>query len=98
MTSCTCGRPVVPAIVAGVDAEAAEQRPNTRLCALCWRREFAWERVQNASAEYNRALSDYVLNAVPGNDVRLLVKLHHTKRAYQEACAAYEAVKGASRV
>ena len=104
MTTCTCGRPVVAALVAevaaakaaGIDMAAAEQRSSTRLCGPCWRRQFAWEWVQHASEAYNAAIADYVLNRVPSRDVQLLIALRHAKRAYQEARAAYEAAKAAA--
>jgi len=85
VNTCTCGRDVVPAILTGTD---------TRLCKLCWRRAFAWEHVQRASDAYNAAIADYVLNTVPSRDVKLLVALHHAKRAYQEARAAEAAARG----
>ena len=96
MTTCTCGRPVVSALVAGMGTETAEQRPGTRKCGPCWRREFTWKWVQHASEAYNAAIADYVLNREPSQDVQLLVKLHHAKREYQEACAAHEAAKAAA--
>src|SRR5258706_16193021 len=90
MTFCTCGR---PAVSAGLALTCATSMEGARMCASCWRREFAWERVQRASADYNAAIADYVLNPVPSRDVKLLIALHHAKRAYQEARAANEAAR-----
>ena len=59
----------------------------------CWRRAFAWEQVQQTSEAYNAAIADYVMNTVPSRDVKLLIALHHAKRAYQEARAAEVAAR-----
>ena len=90
MTSCTCGRPAVSALLTLTCAASTE---GARMCPACWRRAFAWEQVQRTSEAYNAAIADYVLNTVPSRDVKLLIALHHAKRAYQEARAAEAAAR-----